>query len=379
MTHFATSAIHADDQNNRVPDVAPPINVSVTYRYDNDNLKICDEKECLEEMDSVPVYSRTAHPNCTRLESVLSSILNGHAVVYNSGCSAFYAALVHYNPKRLFIEESYDGMHAIADIMTRNYGMQQHTFDNIEKYAQVGDIVHLESPLNPYGISSDIQALADRAHAKGALLMVDSTLAPPPLQNTWDFGPDIIMHSATKYFGGHSDLLAGILVTKDKDVSIQLKGDRIYLGTIPGNLESFLLLRSLRTMEMRVLKQSENATKIVQYLVDNKETFDKVLGEIYHSSLQDEPFVAAQMSGGYTPLFSFKLQTIDQAKHFPEKLKIFQHATSLGGIESLIEWRVLSEPELDQTLLRISVGCENVDDLIADLQNALQQAQKEEA
>lgn len=371
MTQFATSLIHADDKDNRVTDVAPPISVATTFRYDNNNLEVVDESECIDDMDKNPVYSRCGHPNSTRVESVLSQILNGHAVVYNTGVSSFYAAMVHFNPKRLFIGDSYHGVHAIADIMTRNYGLEQHSLDDIEKFAQEDDLVHIESPVNPYGVSVNIQEYADRAHAKGAKLIVDATFAPPPLQDTWEFGADVLMYSATKYFGGHSDLLAGVLVTKDKAIATKLKVDRMYLGTIIGNLESFLLLRSLRTYEMRIKKQSETVTKIVKFLNDNKEEFKGVLNHINHSSLQDEPFVKRQASGGHTPVFSFTLHTEEQSKHFPAKLKLFQHATSLGGVESLIEWRALSDPEIDHTLLRISVGCEDANDLIADLKQAL--------
>ncbi|CAL9734795.1 cystathionine gamma-lyase [Monosporozyma servazzii] len=371
MTNLSTQLIHADDKNNRVSDVAPPITVSTTFRYDNDNLEVVDESECIDDMDVNPVYSRCGHPNATRVESVMSDILGGHAVVYNTGVSSFYAAMVHYNPKRLFIGESYHGVHAIADIMTRNYGLKQYSLNDIEEFAQEGDLVHIESPVNPYGTSINIQEYVDRAHAKGAKVTIDATFAPPPLQDSWDFGVDMVMYSATKYFGGHSDLLAGILVSKEHDVANKLKIDRMYLGTIIGNLESFLLLRSLRTYEMRIMKQSENATKIVSFLQEHLREFSGVLKEVIHSSLQTEPWVKTQAKGGHTPVFCITLQSIEQAKHFPSKLKLFHHATSLGGIESLIEWRALSDPEMDQTLLRVSVGCENADDLINDLKQGL--------
>lgn len=378
MVELATKLIHDDDKDNRVSDVAPPINVSTTFRYDNDDLIPWTERENLDFMEKKPIYSRLAHPNSTRLESIFSDILDGHAVIYNSGLSAFYAAMIHYNPKRLFIGQSYHGCRAIANIMTRTTGMKQHTLEEIEEFAQEGDIVHLETPVNPYGTSYDIQSFADRAHAKGALLVIDSTFAPPPLQNVWDFGCDVVMHSATKYFGGHSDLLSGVLVVKDADVCQQLRDDRIYLGTNVANLESFMLLRSLRTFEMRMLKQSENATKVVKFLNDNRQRFDKVLDKLYHSSLQTEEFVKKQLKGGYGPVFSLTLKTKDQCKKFPPKLKYFHHATSLGGIESLVEWRAMTDPYIDQTLIRVSIGCENADDLIADLSKALQDLQDEE-
>lgn len=375
MVDLSTALIHGDDKDNRVSDVAPPINVSTTFRYDDDDLVPWTERENLDFMEKKPVYSRLAHPNSTRLESIFSEILDGYAVIYSSGLAAFYAAMVHYNPQKIFIGQSYHGVRAIANILTRNYNIKQYPLEDIEKYASEGDIVHLESPVNPYGTSSDIESLARRAHAKGALLIVDSTFASPPLQYAWNFGADIILYSATKYFGGHSDLLSGVLVVKEEATSRQLKDDRIYLGTNVANLESFMLLRSLRTYEMRITKQSENATKIVKFLSDHQSEFDKVLKTIYHSSLQTEEFVKKQLVGGYGPVFAITLHTKEQCKRLPLKLKYFHHATSLGGIESLVEWRAMTDPYIDQTLIRVSVGCESADDLIKDLASALKELQ----
>ena len=373
---LATTLIHGDDINNRVPDVAPPINVATTFRYDENDLVPWNEREDLEFMDRSPIYSRLGHPNATRLESIFSEILEGHAVIYSSGLAAFHAAMTHFNPKQLFIGQSYHGVHGIADILSRNYGLIQRSLDDIEEYAQKGDIVHIETPVNPFGTSYDLQSFADKAHSRGALLMVDSTFAPPPLQYAWNFGADIIMHSATKFFGGHSDLLSGVLVTKDEEVSKRLKDDRIYLGTNVANLESHLLLRSLRTFEMRILKQSQNVTKIVEHLVSNRDKYSKVLRQVFHSSLQDESFVKKQLIGGYTPVFSITLMNKEQCKQLPLKLKYFHHATSLGGVESLIEWRAMTDPYIDQTLIRFSIGCESADDLIADLDAAFIELEK---
>ncbi|CCH59144.1 hypothetical protein TBLA_0B03020 [Henningerozyma blattae CBS 6284] len=372
MVHLATTLIHSDDKNNRVTDVAPPINVSSTFRYDNNNLIPANEvDDFLASIEQSPVYSRESHPNSSRVQSILSDLLGGHAVIYNSGCSAFHAVMCHYNPKRFFMDGGYFGVHAIADLITRNYGLEQHSLDEIEEFAQPGDLVHLESPLNPFGTASDIKALADRVHSKGAILSIDSTLAPPPLQNVWNFGADIVLHSATKYFGGHSDLLAGVLAVKTKEQANELIEDRIHLGTNIGNLESYLLLRSLRTYEMRIMKQSDNATKIVKYLHNHKESLKGSLKEIFHTSLQNESFINKQLSGGHGAVFSIILNSINQCKKLPLHLKYFQHATSLGGIESLIEWRAMSDDKIDQCLIRVSVGCENVEDLIKDLENAL--------
>lgn len=372
-----TQLVHADDKNNRVPDIVTPINVSTTFRYDNNDLIPWAEREDYSFMDERPIYSRLAHPNATRVESVLSEVLHAETVVYSSGCSAYFALLTHFNPKRVFMGQCYHGCRSIANIFTRNWKLEQHPLeiDVILELAQEGDIVHLESPVNPYGTSFDIQAFADATHSKGALLVIDSTFAPPPLQDAWEFGADVIMHSATKYFGGHSDLLAGAIAVKDKAIAEKLRDDRCYLGTNIANLEAFLLLRSLRTFEMRIKTQSENTFKIVEHLDATKTYYPDVLDGIYHSSLQDDPFVKRQLKGGFGPVFAIRLKTKDQCKRFPQLLKYFHHATSLGGIESLVEWRALTDPHIEQTLIRISVGVEAANDLIDDLSKALQYLQ----
>ncbi|AET40264.1 putative cystathionine beta-lyase Ecym_5523 [Eremothecium cymbalariae DBVPG len=376
MAGLSTLLIHADDGvSDHVTDVAPPINVSTTFRYDNDNL-VLPEGDCDGyATEGAPVYSREGHPNSNRCGSILSHALNGYAVAYNSGLSAFGAALTHYNPKRLFIGQSYHGCHKLADIWVRNYGLLKLGLDEIEERAQPGDMVHIESPMNPYGTAVDIEEYVSKGHKKGAIVMIDSTFAPPPLQNAWEFGVDILMHSCTKYLGGHSDLLGGVLVVKDKAVFRQLVADRIYLGTNIANLDSYLLIRSLRTLELRVMKQSDTATKLVAYLKQHISEFSDVLSEIRHTSLQQEEFVKKQLAGGHTPVFSIMLKTVDQCRELPKKLKFFHHATSFGGVESLIEWRALSDPEIEKTLVRVSVGCEDHNDLINDLANALRYLQ----
>ena len=202
-------------------------------------------------------------------------------------------------------------------------------------------------------------------------MLLDTTLAPPPLRNPWNFGVDIIMHSGTKYFGGHSDLLSGILSVKSEKIAHGLRDDRTILGTIPASLESFLLLRSLRTMDIRIKRQSNNCTKIVSYLMDHLSDYSSVLKSVHHASLQTEDFVAKQLPNGYGPVFSIVLKNKNQWPKLVKNLQLFQHATSLGGVESLVEWRALSDPHVEQALIRVSVGLEDVDDLIKDLAGIL--------
>lgn len=324
------------------------------------------------------IYSRLSAPNSTRFELVLSSLLHGHAVSYSSGLSALNAALVLLNPRRVSIGDGYHGCHGVLDMFGRLTGLQQLELDCPAEQLQAGDLIALETPVNPHGTAFNIEEYAKKAHSRGAYLMVDSTFAPPNLQDPFEWGADLVMHSGSKYFGGHSDLLCGVLATKREDWARQLRTDRLFLGSVMGNMESWLGLRSLRTLEVRVQRQSQNATQLVSWLnnalttanpaPDSAEAVTQAnLQELYHASLQPEPWVRKQMPNGFGPVFSILMKTEDRARNLPSKLSFFQHATSLGGVETLIEWRTMSDATVDRRVLRISIGLENWEDLRDDL------------
>jgi cystathionine gamma-synthase len=245
-----------------------------------------------------------------------------------------------------------------------------------------GDLVHLETPINPTGEAFQIAKYAERAHARGALLSIDSTFGPPGLQDPFAWGADFAMHSGTKYIGGHSDMLCGILATANNPEGAQrartLRTERIFLGSVMGNLEGWLGVRSLRTFDLRVQRQSSNAEKLVAWLQSaltsttpdsDSEIVKKVVSKVSHASLQTADFawLKKQMPHGFGPVFSFYTHTNTQARNLPSKLKLFHHATSLGGVESLIEWRRMSDSGIDERLLRVSVGVESWEDLKGDL------------
>lgn len=378
LPNIATLAIHSDDHLARTNDVAPSIAVSTTFRY-SDNpaelVPLAEEEDEAAYGTNEYVYSRIAHPTTSRVEQVLSAIFdNKFPVVYNNGLAAFTALIVHVNPKRLFIGEAYHGCHAVSEIFKRiHYQLEILSLDELDK-VQKGDLVHLETPVNPTGYSRDLSYYAEKAHANGGVLSVDATFAPPPLQDPFNFGADIVMHSATKYFGGHSDLLAGILVVKTQKEADELVGDRSFLGSAPGSLESWLLLRSLRTYKLRIKQQSDNATEIVKFFADNINQFP-ALKAVHHSSVQTEEFVQKQLVGGYGPVFVLEMNSREAARAFPSKLKFFNHATSLGGVESLIEWRLMSDATTNPAFLRVSIGVEDAKDLIADLKQALEKSE----
>ncbi|OCK83968.1 cystathionine gamma-synthase-like protein [Lepidopterella palustris CBS 459.81] len=402
----ATLAIHADDHTNITTDVAPAIHLSTTFRYPRNPLDLAPVPASDEEITtkllgpSAPlVYSRLAAPNINRLESLLAPLLfptasnteaqrlANHVVSYSSGLSAFHALLVNLVPKVIAISGGYHGCHGVIDLHKKMHGIKTvdlHADDAAWDAACLGpgDLVHLETPLNPTGEAYSIQHYAKRAHARGALLSVDATFGPPGLQDPFKWGTDVVMHSGTKYIGGHSDLLCGILAVKPgpegAKMATGLRAERVYLGSVMGGLEGWLGVRSLRTLELRVGRQSKNADALVGWLDgcltgkdegEEGELVKALVGKVVHASLQKEDmaWLSKQMPNGFGPVFSIWMKDPRYARTLPSKLALFHHATSLGGVESLIEWRRMSDTGVDERLLRVSVGVEDWNDLRADL------------
>ena len=237
-----------------------------------------------------------------------------------------------------------------------------------------GDVVHLETPVNPTGEAFCIEKYARKAHAKGALLLVDATFGPPGLQDPFVWGADVVMHAGTKYLGGHSDMLCGVLASKIEVLVEGLREERVFLGSVMGSLEGWLGVRSLRTLEVRVQRQSSNCQHLVSWLSGmlkgrEGEMVREAVERVQHASLQtdDLEWLTNQMPNGYGPVFAITMKSENLARRLPSKLELFHHATSLGGVESLIEWRAMSDEKVDTRLLRISVGLEHWEDLRDDL------------
>ncbi|KAF2743713.1 cystathionine gamma-synthase-like protein [Sporormia fimetaria CBS 119925] len=395
----ATLAVHADNSLNLLTDVAPAVHVSTTYRYPRSSSALQPVPPSGEYLDiaSPLVYSRITNSNINRLETLLTPLiypgipseeiapLSNHVLSYSSGLTAFHALLVNVVPKVIAISGGYHGCHGVISLHQKMHGVKivdLHADDAAWDAAGLGkgDIVHLETPLNPTGEAYSIQHYAERAHKRGAVLSVDATFAPPGLQDPFQFGADVVMHSGTKYIGGHSDMLCGILATKrgqwGEKMAKELRAERVFLGGVLGSLEGWLGVRSLRTMALRVARQSESAEKIVTWLDEGiKEEgslVNKVVAKVTHASLQKEDFewLKKQMPNGFGPVFAIYMREREMAKRLPGLLKYFHHATSLGGVESLIEWRRMSDSGVDERLLRVSIGVEGWEDLKADLERA---------
>ena len=385
----STLAIHADDHLAATSDVAPPLHVSTTFRYPSSPsllIAAADLPASFTPPCDTHVYSRHTAPNTTRLEALLSSLLNAHAVTYSSGLAALHAALVFLNPRRLSIGDGYHGSHGVVAIHQKLTGMVKLPLDCPADELQPGDVIHLETPVNPTGEAFNIASYAAKAHARGALLLVDATFGPPGLQDPFAWGADVVMHSGTKYLAGHSDMLCGVLAVKKKEWMEELSEERASLGSVMGSLEGWLGVRSLRTLELRVKRQSETAGRLVGWLhgllgsgakdgaAEEGQDRDaglvrRVVDKVTHASLQDgdRPWLEKQMPGGYGPVFAIWMRDEGLAKRLPSLLGLFHHATSLGGVESLIEWRAMSDTTCSRSLLRVSVGVEAWEDLKADL------------
>lgn len=433
---LATAALHADHPDAAVDGnyaVAPSISLSTTFRSPHPSSAhakqleeaVRGEAEFDMQDPGFHIYSRYSQSTNIRAEKVLSQIMKAHALTYSSGLSAAHAAVTHYAPTVIAIKRGYHGVHVSIQLYARGRNVKIIDLDDDYQAAMAssnisaedgkdaavqrgGLLVWVETPLNPTGEARDLAKYVTKARAvAGAHVVVDSTFAPPPLQDPFAQGVDMVMHSGTKYFGGHSDLLCGVLAVKDKKEWDSLWSDRTYFGANLGSMEAYLLLRSLRTLTVRVQKQSQTATKLAAWLhslatstqvAPEDEAFAgaKLVARTYHSSLQprsdpddvvtkgaspEDPTFdpSSQMPGGHTPTFAFRTTKPIYATWIPHLTTYFTPATSLGGVESLLEHRVKSDPTEDPRIIRVSVGLEEFEDLQADLRSAFAEALQRES
>ena len=340
-----TLALHADHGIEPTADVAPPIHVTTTFTAGE---------------PSGLYYARDDQPTRRRLEAVLSALEGGTAVTFASGQAATFAALQRLRPPRVAIGRGgYHATHAAIAAL----GIPE-----IPLAAPLGpdDLVWLETPRNPTCELADVAAYAARARAAGARLAVDSTFATPVLQSPLALGADLVMHASTKFLAGHSDALGGVLVARDPDLGKALHAARTVSGAVMGALETWLTLRGVRTLSLRVRRQSETAGRLAAFL-------EPRVARVWHPSLASHPghtLARTQMRGG-GPMLAIELSSEERARALPGALRLFQDATSLGGVESLAEWRRKWDPEAAPGLVRLSIGLEDPEDLEEDLARAL--------
>jgi len=330
-------------------------------------------------------YYRDDGPGMADTERVLQNLEGGDgAYVFASGMAAATSLLVALGPDShvLAPETMYWYLRSWMLKEAPAFGLSVTLYPNgdldaIRAAVRPGETkaVWVETPANPDWSVTDIAAAADIAHQVGAKLFIDSTAAPPTITRSLDYGADVVMHSATKYLNGHSDVLAGALITKTKDELWQRVHDaRAGFGSTLGAFESWLLLRGLRTLDVRMQRHSENAMRVAEAMRENP-----AVSHVLYPGLADHPGhdVAKKQMNGFGGMMSIRLAGgADAAARAVERTRLFTNATSLGGTESLIEHRGPVEgPDspTPQDLLRLSVGLESADDLIADLEQAIGQ------
>lgn len=331
-------------------------------------------------------YARTGNPTRTALEACLAALEGApHGLCFASGMAAIDTLLRLIKPGEhvLASNDVYGGTYRLFTRVLREYGLQ---FDFVE-LAELDRVraalrsntrlIWVETPTNPLLKIADLAALADIAHAAGAQLAVDNTFASSYLQQPIGLGADFVVHSTTKYLGGHSDVVGGAIVTNDTAAYERLKFLQNAIGAVPGPLDCFLTLRGLKTLPLRMERHSANAQQIAEFLADHPR-----VKRVLYPGLEDHAGhrVAQKQMRLYGGMISFlPVGDAATAKRIVERTHLFALAESLGGVESLIELpapmthaSVAGSPlQIDPALIRLSVGLEHVDDLIADLQQAL--------
>ena len=335
-------------------------------------------------------YARSQNPTRTVLEKNLAALENGAmAICFGSGLAAMDAVLRLLNPgdEVISTNDIYGGSYRIMNQVFAKYGIKFHFvgMDSIVKIDAVANdntkMIWVETPTNPMLNIIDIKMVSEYAQTKGIQVCVDNTFASPYLQNPIDLGADIVIHSATKYLGGHSDVVHGVVITKEIDIGEKFKFIQNAVGAVPGPQDCFLILRGIKTLHVRVQRACENARKISEYLMTN----DKV-NKVYYPGLESHPNheVAKRQMKDFGGMVSFDLKedNLDTAKKMLSGTHLFALAESLGGVESLIgnpasmtHGSVPREERLKvgmtDSLIRLSVGIEDIEDLIQDLDKAL--------
>jgi cystathionine gamma-lyase len=315
-------------------------------------------------------YSRTHNPTRTALQDCLAALEGGkHGICFSSGLAAIDAIIRLLDPGDQVIcgDDVYGGTYRLFTKGWEKYGIGFHFVDTSKEDAVIPDgtkLVWLETPTNPLLKVSDIKAIADKTHAKGAVLVVDNTFATPVFQRPLEMGADIVIHSMTKYLNGHSDVVGGVVITNDDSIAEKIAWIQNSVGAVPGPWDCFLVLRGLKTLHVRMDRHQRNALELVSWL-------------------QEHPKVNTVLYPGFGGMISFVLDAdLEAATRFVKTTSVFTLAESLGGVESLIELpaimthasvppEIRKEIGIEDGLIRLSVGIEHIDDLRDDLQKAM--------
>lgn len=375
MTGFTTKAIHTTDRDNPYGSILPPIYTTTTYAQP------CDGTEGPYD------YQRGGTPTRAALETTLATLEGAkHAFAYPSGMGATAAALgiLKEGETLLLGMPSYGGTYRFATIELPARGVKTRFIGDFtaltdEDFADNVTMVFLESPSNPLLRVSDIAAIAEIAHRNGAIVVVDNTFMTPLLQKPLDLGADISVQSATKYLGGHADLLGGVAATNDDALAERLWHLQMITGAMLSPTDSYRLLQEVKTLKLRLTQQQKNTIEVINYL-EAHPAVKRVLYAGSHSEYEAQ--VHARQANGLGALISMELVDGADLPAFLEALKIFTHAVSLGGIESLVVRPALmvqaaytqahrDEYGVSDNLIRLAIGIEEIEDIIEDLERGL--------
>ncbi len=365
-----TRSIHGAPRNASGA-VAPPIHLSTTFERDEQG-----------ELRSEYIYSRTGNPDRSALEAVLADLEGGAACCcFASGLAALHALFLALEPGDLVLAPG-DAYHGTMQLLRGSLGrwglrVRRTDFldpeDRREGFAARPALALLETPSNPALRVTPIARVAEESRAAGALVAVDNTWMTPVLQRPLEHGADIVIHASTKYFGGHSDVTGGAVILKDDGVLAErLRGIRNDTGPVPSPFDCWLLRRGIKTLAVRIRAQSENAARVARFL----ESHPAVL-RTFHPGLPGDPGHGIQrnQADGFGAMLSFRVRGGEaRARRVLARVRLLIRATSLGGVETLIEHRAPVEGPETKTpfdLIRLSVGLENAEDIIGDLDQAL--------
>jgi cystathionine gamma-synthase len=380
--HFETLAVHAGaDPDAATGAVVPPIQMSATFKQD----AVGDTRSGFE-------YGRTDNPTRRALEDAIATLEGGtHGIAYASGLAATQNAFYLLEPgdRLLVTDDAYGGTWRLAEQVWQRYGVKAQSVDLCDLDALAAALaddasgparmVWVETPTNPLLKVVDISAAARHAAARGAITIVDSTFATPYLQRPLELGADLVLHSATKYLGGHSDVVGGLIATRRDDLAERLRFHQNAAGAVPSPFDCWLVMRGLRTLAVRMERASASAAAIAQWLIGRPE-----VSAVNYPGLRDQAqheLVERQMRGPGA-MVSFDISDAAggeaRARRFVAATRLFTLAESLGAVESLIELPAAmthlsvahTALAVPPSLVRLSVGIENVDDLLADLETA---------
>jgi len=369
---FETTCVHAGHEPDSASGgVSPPIQLSTTFLRGADGSYLSGYN-----------YGRSGNPNRSRLEACLAALENGAAAIaFASGSAAVSAVFQALKPGDHVVctQDAYHGVLRILREVMTGWNLKVTYVDASDTDALRAAVtkgtrlVWVESPSNPLLRVTDLSAAAEIAHQAGAVAVCDSTFATPVLQQPLSLGMDLVMHSTTKYLGGHSDVIGGAIVCRTTDaLAERIRFLQSTTGAVPSPLDCWLLLRGATTLHLRVRAQCANAMALARHLAGHK-----AVETVYYPGLESHPGygLAARQMAGFGGMLSFTLRGGEAAAmHTAAHVKLFTRATSLGGVESLIEHRASVEgPETKtpRSLLRVSAGVEHSADLIADLDQAL--------